>query len=40
MDFKFCDAKSKEYFRKAKNIIKEESEDDKETVLEAEKSEN
>lgn len=33
MDFKFCDAQSKLYFRKGKNIIKHESEDDKENQI-------
>jgi len=33
IDFVFCDAKSKEYFRKAKNIIKSPSEDDKENEI-------
>lgn len=33
MDFKFCDAQAIKFFRKAKNIIKSESEDDKENQI-------
>lgn len=33
LDFKYCDAKATEFFRKAKNIIKTQSEDEKESTL-------
>lgn len=33
MDFDYCDKKALQFFRKAKNIIKEESEDDKENQI-------
>lgn len=33
MDFRYCDAKATEFFRKAKNIIKTQSEDEKESTV-------